>query len=126
MQAFSQKCRDRAAAALQNRLSVRRACDSTGTPAHLSSSQRPPAELAARPPCAGRPLRASTLEAAKAASRALQLSTRRATAWRQFWESDFDSDCYRRLLSEKRALVACFFAARGIACGHTVGWPHVA
>ena len=128
MQAFSQKCRDRAAAALQNRLSVRRARDSTGTPAHLSSSQRPPAELAARPPCAGRPLGASRLEAAKAASRALQLSTRRGTAWRLWLESDFDPGRYPRLLVALRAAISGFCGRRGrwtdrgrmVACGRIV------
>jgi hypothetical protein len=47
-----------------------------------------------------------------AAAMALQLSTRRGTAWRLWWVSDFDSDGYQRFLSELRATVSGFLGVR--------------
>lgn len=120
--AFSHKRRDCTAAALQNRLSVRRTRDSTGTRAHLSSSQRLPAELAVRPTFAGRPRWTASSDAAMAAARAMQLSTRRGTAWRLWLEPVLGSGCYQRLLSETHAAISGCFGIRG--CWEERGRSH--
>ena len=144
MQAFSYKVRDCAATDLQNRLLVWRTRDSTGTRAHLSSSQRLPAELAVRPTFAGRPLGTASMDASLAAPKALQLSTRRGTARSLCLASDFDPGRYPRFLVALRTAISGFCGRRGrwtdrgpefgrmVACGRMsirsdidVGW-HIA
>ena len=109
MQAFSHKRRDCAATALQSRLLCARAYDRTRTHAAFHTHQRLPPELLVHAPRAGRPLGGATVDAEKAVSEAMLLSTRRRTPLLLWLEPALHSKWSQVLLRTERAAISGFF-----------------
>jgi hypothetical protein len=99
--------------ASKSRLCVRCARDHTGTRAGICSSQRLPAELAARPTCAGRPRGAASQDASLAAPEQQPLTTRRRSMRALWLEPALHPMRNQRLLSELRAPLSRLFGSRG-------------